>query len=638
MILNVKELRELIQMNPGMDFTVNTMNGEYQCARQGTPAVAADTPLGNVLFRSRVLTAIVEDLKLADGNRFLEELCATLKIGPTAAKGAAEEVLDSETLERVLSMAESYRLTQTQVFEQLEASEALRSDVRLQEMVRSADQQTLKMMQRDLTLEAQAVKLEPYYRFLNSCLCKEDVYRAVSNLLAMAATISEHPHYDRKGLTEFLSAHRESFCHRAAALMQRDQLNASRDFQKMMACTMEAFSGMQQELRLRHAPQTPDEQTRKELLEAVDLRVKCADPQMLPASLAEIMRHQIVTGGAEVVTAYRQGFDPRATVAVPYLVGQGEQTVLGSDRIRQITERHIQAALAEKVGETDWKGLFQDSVKVQVADIARGSVVTLGQTTLPKTVKEGEAQAALERFFDLKAHPEYLPLAATCAFLTQQTGIMATFLHPMYENVGLSLFEFKSGEGAAGNAQMNFSVTRMEDGFYLDMAYNINHPQHYFDYFNGNMTQYPLDARLPGCFVNRSQRIAVTLERGQPVIRLPQPGKLHYRLEPYQQPADFGQIVRDAIASPTFAKRLQTDLQRRVEERPELADAWNPILESTSTCQDFILSQRDFLATQVGDYLKLRRAGGIPQEVGLAKLCGFHLIDHVHPKGTPQVV
>ena len=638
MILNVKELRELIQMNPGMDFTVNTMNGEYQCARQGTPAVAADTPLGNVLFRSRVLTAIVEDLKLTDGNRFLEELCATLKIGPTAAKGAAEEVLDSETLERVLSMAESYRLTQTQVFEQLEASEALRSDVRLQEMVRSADQQTLKMMQRDLTLEAQAVKLEPYYRFLNSCLCKEDVYRAVSNLLAMAATISEHPHYDRKGLTEFLSAHRESFCHRAAALMQRDQLNASRDFQKMMACTMEAFSGMQQELRLRHAPQTPDEHTRKALLEAVDLRVKCADPQVLPASLAEIMRHQIATGDAEVVKAYRQGLDSKVTVAVPYLVGQGEQTVWGTDQVRQITETCVREAFAEKSQEKDWNSFWMNCMKVQEADIKRGGRLTLGETTLPKTVKVADIQNAMEGFFELKTHPENIPLAATCAFLGQQAGIITTFIHPAYENVGLSLYDFKSGDSGVENTQMNFFVTRTAEGFDLDMVYNVNQPQHYIDYYNGNLTQCPLDGRVQGNFVNRSQRFSVALEQGRPVIRLPQAGKLHYRLQTYEQPSDFGQVVRDAMVSPTFAKRLQADLKQRLESYPDNATEWKPILESLPKLQALIANQREFLVQRVGSALERNQRAGIPKELGIVRMCGLQLMSNVHPSETPQEV
>ena len=73
MVLNMKELRDLIQMNPGMDFTVNTENGEYQCARRGSPEVAVDTPMGNVLFRRRVLTAIMEELKLTPGNQFLAE-------------------------------------------------------------------------------------------------------------------------------------------------------------------------------------------------------------------------------------------------------------------------------------------------------------------------------------------------------------------------------------------------------------------------------------------------------------------------------------------------------------------------------------------------------------------------------------
>lgn len=638
MVLNMKELRDLIQMNPGMDFTVNTENGEYQCARRGSPEVAVDTPMGNVLFRSRVLTAIMEELKLTPGNQFLAELCAALKFGSAAAKGAVEEVLDSATLDRVLTMAESYRLQRTQVFEQLNAFESLKQDVKLQELIRNADSATLKMVQRDLVLEAQAVKAEPYYRFLNPLICKEDVYRAVSNLLAMVATISEHPHYDRKGLTEFLSAHRESFCHRAVALMQRDQLNVSRDYRKMIACTVEALNGMQQELRLRNTPRTAEEATRKQLLEAMDLRSKCADPQVLPAALAEIMRHQIATGDAEVVKAYRQGLNSKVTVAVPYLVGQGEQTVWGTDQVRQITETCVREAFAEKSQEKDWNSFWMNCMKVQEADIKRGGRLTLGETTLPKTVKVADIQNAMEGFFELKTHPENIPLAATCAFLGQQAGIITTFIHPAYENVGLSLYDFKGGDSGVENTQMNFFVTRTAEGFDLDMVYNVNQPQHYIDYYNSNLTQCPLDGRVQGNFVNRSQRFSVALEQGRPVIRLPQAGKLHYRLQAYEPPSDFGQVVRDAMDSPTFAKRLQADLKQRLESHPDNATEWKPILESLPKLQALIANQREFLVQRVGSALERNQRAGIPKELGIVRMCGLQLMSNVHPSETPQEV
>ena len=636
MVLNMKELRDLIQMNPGMDFTVNTENGEYQCARRGSPEVAVDTPTGNVLFRSRVLTAIMEELKLTPGNQFLAELCAALKFGSAAAKGAVEEVLDSATLDRVLTMAESYRLQRTQVFEQLNAFESLKQDVKLQELIRNADSATLKMVQRDLVLEAQAVKAAPYYRFLKSVFSKEDIYHAVSNLLAMVATISEHPRYDRKCLTEFLAAYQESFCHRAVALMQRDQVSASRSYQEMVNCVVEALDGMQQELRCRNTPRTEEDYTRKALLEAVDVRALCAEPQVLPPSLAEIMRHQIATGNEEVLAAYRHGFDPAAIVTVPYLVGQGEQCIEGTERVREVTEKGIQGAFAERSKEGDWKAFLQDCVKVETADIARGAKVTLGPVTLQGAVKEEEIQAALEQCFDVKAHPEQLPLAATCAFLAQQTGVITTFIHPMYQNAGLTLFEFKAGDGNTHNTQMRFTVTRIENGFYLDVDYNITQPQYYFDYYNGEMTQFPLDARKPGCFVNRSQQILVTLEEGKPVIRLPQAAKLHYRLEPYEQPTDFAQMVREGLASPTFAKCLQEDLKNRLKTAPQRVEEWAPVVDSLPNVQALIAEQRDYLIKEVTDYLKLRIPGGIPQEAGFVKICGHFLMDYNRPLAALQ--
>ncbi|MBR6802305.1 MAG: hypothetical protein IKM62_00630 [Kiritimatiellae bacterium] len=625
--LDLSRLEKMVKQCPEHLFTMAFEQGEWHYRSQEKGAGSQEGTVENVYFRSQLLRTMVEELKLSENSLFLKELCAYLKIGRLPGGEVVETALEAEEIARLLELVKQYRLEQTQLLEQVQSSELLKHDAALEGLIRNADLAMLRMIRRDCLLAVQAEAQRPCRTFLESVLVKPEEVTCASNLLAMVATVPGHARYTRKEVNEVLQHHRETLCNRAVALIQRDGLLAVRDYSKWVACTVEALDSLIKEVRLMRSPGTAQEQEQRRLLGVVAMRQKCFHPQEMPLLLAEIMRHQILMGDAFTLECYRKGFGVEGQISVPYPFGQGMQTVVGTETQRRCFESCLNATVQQYLAEGDPESVCRGQICVQRKDLQRRFIVEMGDERLTEQSSEAELLAKLYAFLDINTHPEQKPLAAACAILMQQVGVIATRVHPLANLRSMTMFDFKEGEKESPMNRRAVHAVREENGFRFEVEELMYAPQ-YANNFADGMNAVQMDARNSQDFIRMKAVFHVMMEDGNVAIRMTEAPEFSYHLSELDHHVNLNEVVQQVMARPDFMQKLHPYLKQVAKAMTDAGKGtqWSEVSLRYLTAS--ITFHKDKLLQSVVN--KLSREGlGIPSEEGIIQICARMFLQEV---------
>ena len=372
-------------------------------------------------------------------------------------------------------------------------------------------------------------------------------------------------------------------------------------------------------------PVTKMDCERKTLLDQLTLRAKVMPLQELPFTVTELMRQQIVCGDQHVLTFYQESFVPGVDVTVPYPFGHGKQTLVGTERHRQCVEHGIQAVVDQVFKMAAPQAILKDECRVQIEDLHRDFEIKIGGKSLDKAATHEEVLATLTDLFDLKAHPEYTPLAAACALLAQQQGAITAFEHPLWKRQALVPFDFKSEEGGEVFGRTSVEITRVDNGFRVDLEYLVQPPKMATYHDGKDIVHELLDARNTTDFACKTQSYYVVLEEGKVRVRVTEPPKMTYQLTPLDPTLDLKTIIEDLVERPDFTERVEASILKGVERKVLVLPKEVENVSLRSLITEVVAHHKEAMITSAVTAFRDQQFG-IPSETAMLNRCAWEIV------------
>lgn len=526
MELTMKSLEGLARWCPDTDLTFDLSSGKASPMKRIHAFDDREAPMVNALFRSEVLRTLMRELNLSEGNAFLNTLCRHLGIGASADVSARESPLKCATLRTILNEVKAYAFERAALLDHIASSPMWCKDAALQRMIAQADRSMLRMVQRDCLLAEQRAAVASYRNFVESIVKVPDTERAVTTLLALAASVPERVCLDRDAAREVVICHTEAFCDRAVALIARDATGKGLREGEMVKRVVTALDSMIRQVGLMNVkPPQGDAALRVNLLQKASMWGKVALPDEISETLLEVMRHQIVVGDEKILKCYQCGWHVFGTTSIPYPMDQGERRVIGTAAQTRVFERWLNATYEDsrsRLPET----VAAESVMIRALrknDAARVEVLLDG-VPLDTTAPPEEVQDAWMTFMDLAEYPDRQPLILAAMMFGCQTMTerLRTDLSTGMTTVGMAVIPNR--DPTYDHTQI--ALERFGNKVTITIDRTLRSPER-----AACLTaEVPLSQHHPEAYFRQRARFEVALERGEVCFKVLEPQEYRYNL------------------------------------------------------------------------------------------------------------